>query len=144
MIDVRTERAYALKYVRSLFPRRRRGKRPSLPTLYRYASAGYRGVVLETVQVGGTRCTSKEAVARFIERMSGQTPDPHRASADVQRRDARPLDQDLENAGFDRRSSGPPSPSGRRRGAGENRPVSPEEKGTMGIPTHPYPSVERG
>ena len=32
--------------------------------------SGCRGVVLETIQVGGTRCTSREALQRFFENLS--------------------------------------------------------------------------
>jgi hypothetical protein len=35
-------------------------------TLWRWATKGCSGVVLETVCVGGTRCTSKEALQRFF------------------------------------------------------------------------------
>lgn len=41
-------------------------------TAYRWSTAGVRGVVLETIQVGGTRCTSREAVQRFCERLTGR------------------------------------------------------------------------
>jgi hypothetical protein len=55
-------------------PRRRRGRRTHVSTLYRWMTSGCRGVVLESIQVGGTRCTSKEALMRFFERLSH--PDP--------------------------------------------------------------------
>jgi hypothetical protein len=52
-------------------PARRGGKRPHVSCLYRWSVApGCRGVVLETVQVGGTRCTSREALARFFARLT--------------------------------------------------------------------------
>jgi hypothetical protein len=35
-------------------------------TLWRWATKGCSGVVLETVCVGGSRCTSKEALQRFF------------------------------------------------------------------------------
>ena len=46
-------------------------------TIYRWASTGVRGAVLEVLQVGGTRCTSREALQRFCERF---TETPQRAS----------------------------------------------------------------
>lgn len=49
------------------WPRRRGGKLPNVATLYRWSLGGCRGVLLETIQVGGTRCTSLEAIDRFIE-----------------------------------------------------------------------------
>jgi len=55
-------------------PRRRRGRKTHVSTLYRWMTTGCRGVVLESIQVGGTRCTSRVALQRFFERLSG--PDP--------------------------------------------------------------------
>jgi hypothetical protein len=55
-------------------PRRRGGRRVHPSTLHRWATAGCRGVRLEIIQIGGTRCTSREALQRFFERLSG--PDP--------------------------------------------------------------------
>ena len=46
------------------------GPEDHVSTLYRWATAGCRGVVLESIQVGGTRCTSREALQRFFERLS--------------------------------------------------------------------------
>jgi hypothetical protein len=51
-------------------PERRRRKRIHVSCLYRWSTIGCRGVVLETLQVGGTRCTSREALQRFFERLS--------------------------------------------------------------------------
>ena len=42
-------------------------------TLYRWSTSGYRGVVLETIQVGATRCTTHDALQRFCERVTGET-----------------------------------------------------------------------
>jgi hypothetical protein len=63
-------------------------------------------VVLEFVQVAGTRCTSKEAVARFIERISNLSPRPEGTSLTSQPKTARQIDQALEETGFDRRPAG--------------------------------------
>lgn len=46
-------------------PIRRRGKPLHVNTLHRWAHKGCRGVVLETVMIGGSRCTSVEALRRF-------------------------------------------------------------------------------
>lgn len=40
--------------------------RPNIATLWRWRTAGVRGVTLETVTVGGRRYTSREALARFV------------------------------------------------------------------------------
>src|SRR5262249_61954699 len=66
MIDPLREELLPFNVARNLFPRRRRGKHPSLSCMYRWSDKGCRGVVLEYLNVGGTRCTSPEAVARFL------------------------------------------------------------------------------
>jgi hypothetical protein len=104
VIDWQNERTYPLGRARLWFPRRRRGKRPSIQTMYRWSSAGYRGIVLETVQVGSTRCTSREACARFVERVSalagpvGGSPEP---DSPTSRQD---VEEALAEAGFIRPS----------------------------------------
>jgi hypothetical protein len=52
------------------WPRRRAGKRPHISCLIRWVKDGVRGVKLETVRCGGTLCTSKPAVGRFLQRLS--------------------------------------------------------------------------
>ena len=59
-----------------ILPRRRRGQRPHVATLYRWAKTGYNGVLLETIRVGGTLCTSVEALQRFCECLSANGPSP--------------------------------------------------------------------
>jgi len=39
-------------------------------TVYAWTTRGCRGAVLETIQVGGTRCTSREALQRFFEHLT--------------------------------------------------------------------------
>ena len=55
-------------------PRRRGGRKAHVSCIYRWSTIGCRGVVLETLQVGGTRCTSKEALQRFFEQLSEPRP----------------------------------------------------------------------
>src|SRR5262245_57815498 len=74
MIDSTTETLISLTEAAKTVPRRRRGRKPHLSTLYRWATIGVRGIVLETLQCGGSRVTSREALQRFFERLSG--PDP--------------------------------------------------------------------
>ena len=52
-------------------PRLRAGRPVSPATLWRWSSHGLRGVRLETVRVGGTTCTSTEALSRFFARLAG-------------------------------------------------------------------------
>jgi hypothetical protein len=58
----------------ALLPRRRAGKKPHTSTLYRWASTGLRGIRLEAVQVDGTMCTSRDALARFVALLSSLRP----------------------------------------------------------------------
>ena len=46
----------------------------TLGTLHRWRKQGVRGVVLETVLVGGRRMTSREAISRFIEAQNAMHP----------------------------------------------------------------------
>src|SRR4051795_8401887 len=70
VIDTRNETVVSLAQAADDLPRRRRGRKTHISTLYRWATVGCRGVVLETIQVGATRCTSREALQRFFERLS--------------------------------------------------------------------------
>jgi len=74
MTALDTETLIPLSEAAALLPRRR-GNRPTHPsTLFRWASVGLRGVVLEIVQVGGTKCTSREALNRFFSRLASAQP----------------------------------------------------------------------
>ena len=70
MIDPSTETLISLIDAARSLPARRRGKRPHVSCAYRWTKTGCRGVILESIQVGGTRCTSKEALARFMEALT--------------------------------------------------------------------------
>ena len=56
--------------------RQRYPSRPSLATMHRWMSRGARGVVLESVLVGGRRYTSKEALRRFHEALNASRTKP--------------------------------------------------------------------
>jgi len=77
MINAKQEDLLSLRAAAAGLPRRRAGKRPHVATVYRWAKRGLRGVVLETLQVGGTLCTSQEALQRFFEALTA----PGRVSA---------------------------------------------------------------
>ncbi len=66
MIDTNTETVLSFTEAAKGLPRRRGAKRPHVSTIYRWSSSGCKGVILESIQIGGTRCTSKEALARFF------------------------------------------------------------------------------
>jgi hypothetical protein len=71
MIDSTSETLIALADVPAHLPNRRGGKRATVSCAYRWAQKGCQGVVLETLQCGGTKITSLEALQRFFERLSG-------------------------------------------------------------------------
>ncbi len=70
MIDSISENIVSLADAAKSLPARRGGKRPHVSCIYRWTVSGCRGVKLESIQVGGTRCTSLEALHRFFERLS--------------------------------------------------------------------------
>jgi hypothetical protein len=71
MLDTASESLLTLAEAADQLPRRRRGRKTHVSSLYRWTVSGCRGVVLESIQVGGTRCTSREALERFFDRLSG-------------------------------------------------------------------------
>lgn len=81
-IDITSEQVVTLAEATQHVPRRRGGKYPHFATLWRWATRGCRGVVLETIMVGGTRCTSVEALQRFFDALTAAAgsaqpqPDP--------------------------------------------------------------------
>jgi hypothetical protein len=88
VIDPLTEDVLSLADAAKTLPARRGGKRPNISCLYRWTARGCRGVVLESIQIGATRCTSSQALARFFERLTaaskGEAP-PVRTTAARQR-----------------------------------------------------------
>mgnify|MGYP002624671220 CR=1 FL=1 len=63
-LDIHQEDLISLKEASSLLPKRN-GKRTHYSTLFRWATKGAKGRVLESVMIGGVRFTSKEALGRF-------------------------------------------------------------------------------
>jgi len=99
MIDISTETVLTLSAAAKSLPERRRGSSPHVATLYRWAQRGVKDVRLETIQIGGTLCTSTEALQRFFDALSeprtpatNKRPDRHRAIAAAER--------DCERAGI--------------------------------------------
>src|SRR5262245_53252899 len=76
-IDPTTETLRPFAEAARRLPRLRSGRPVSPATLWRWASRGVRArdgqpVRLETIKIGGTTCTSLEALARFFARLSGE------------------------------------------------------------------------
>ena len=73
-IDFEVETLVAFNEARSAFPGK---KNIPLQTLHRWRLHGVRGAKLETVLVGGSRYTSREAINRFIaEQNRSEQPAP--------------------------------------------------------------------
>jgi hypothetical protein len=85
-IDPTQETVISLTDAAKSLPARRSGKRPHVSCIYRWTTDGCKGVILESLQVGGTRCTSKEALARFFAALTSQTETPQTARTTSQRR----------------------------------------------------------
>lgn len=67
MIDIETEQMLSIKAAREWLYGRT-GHRPHRNTIRDWARVGLKGVVLETVRIGGTVYTSVEALQRFGDR----------------------------------------------------------------------------
>lgn len=80
MIDLVNEDVITLADATKYLPKRRRGKRPHPTTIFRWAQCGVKGIRLETIRVGGTLCTSTEALQRFCERCTDPSTPPSRTN----------------------------------------------------------------
>ena len=74
MIDTGVENLIPLRAVPQLLPSRPNGKRLHISAVYRWTLRGVKGIRLETVRIGGTTYTSREAIQRFSELLSGELP----------------------------------------------------------------------
>ena len=72
MIDLANENLIPLNEVPKLLPRRKSGKTLHISAIYRWRQKGIKGIRLETAILGGTTYTSKEALIRFSERLTGR------------------------------------------------------------------------
>jgi hypothetical protein len=69
-MDLIEEGLLSFGEVAEILPRRRGGRKIHRSCLHRWASAGLRGHRLETVQVGMSRYTSRQALNRFFARLA--------------------------------------------------------------------------
>ncbi len=72
MIESSQESLLSFAEVTRVVPPRRGGKRLHIATVYRWARHGCRGVRLETIQIGGSSFTSREALERFYQALTRQ------------------------------------------------------------------------
>ena len=100
MIDIQIETVVTFAEASKNLPKRRAGKRPHVATLYRWAQQGVRGVKLETIQVGGTLCTSLEALQRFCERCTDPSSRPPSSASKSREREIKKAECELAEAGI--------------------------------------------
>jgi len=70
MIDLTQEELVPIRDVPKHLPPRPTGKRVHISAVYRWLLRGIRGVRLESLKIGGTTYTSKEALQRFADRLT--------------------------------------------------------------------------
>jgi len=98
MIDPKKETVVSLTNAAKTLPARRGDKRPHVSCLYRWTKAGCKGVILESIQIGGTRCTSREALARFFEALTF-ADDPRADHSPNRRERVAAAERELEREG---------------------------------------------
>lgn len=99
MIDPTKEELILLKAAVAYYPRDGRGRKPHVSTVFRHASAGTKGVVLETIRTPRL-CTSREAVRRFFERLSQQVGSAPPAAKPAIRVPNRRVEEELDRLGL--------------------------------------------
>lgn len=101
MIDIGNETLLTLTEAAKRLPTRRGGKRVHPSTLFRWVSHGFRGIRLEYVQVGGTKCTSIEAIERFFQLCTTETdPAGHATTSRSKARKIKQSKKRLEERGW--------------------------------------------
>ena len=100
MVDIATERVVSLTEATRFLPKRRGGRKVHVSTLYRWSQLGCRGVALETLQVGGTLCTSVEALQRFCEALSVGSGQPALRTSRQRRAAIKRAERELDRAGI--------------------------------------------
>ena len=89
-IDPFAEELLTLSQAARFCPRHRQGKKPHSSTLYRWATRGSRGVVLDALRTPGGLVTTKAALLRFFTELSRARPLPlpHQTPAQDEQRHA--------------------------------------------------------
>lgn len=123
MIDPVTETLVPLCKAAKLLPSSRKSEGQHVSTLHRWARKGLRGVRLEVIRIGGTTCTSHEALGRFFSALS---PDESHGQQSVPQIRSSRTQQVLRDAGL----TDPPRDRQRRRPVSAERTSPPSSKGT--------------
>jgi hypothetical protein len=100
-IDPLNENLILPREAPALFPPGPNGKRIHTSAIYRYMSKGARGVVLESLN-SPRKCTSKQAVARFLVSLSNhdRAPDPIVGAHVARERENRDVERALDRLGI--------------------------------------------
>lgn len=102
--DITLEDLLALADVPNELPERRGGRKPHISCVYRWSTTGCKGIRLETIQIGGTRCTSRQALSRFfkaLSEISGLAPkEPSGKTPAARARSIASAEQELAAAGI--------------------------------------------
>ncbi len=99
MIDLQSETLIPLKEVCRMFPGRS-GKGMSLSSVWRWVLHGRRGHKLESLRIGGQRCTSREAVSRFITALNAEQGVPRGEQPSGRTSKNRHVEAELDAAGL--------------------------------------------
>lgn len=98
-IDIRNETVIPIGQAPKHFP-----GRPNVSSIYRWFGKGSRGAKLETIVVGAKRFTSIEAIERFIEATTrnspGAAPQPARPTSRQREAAIRRAEAELAKAGI--------------------------------------------
>ena len=125
MFDIATETPITFSQAAALQACRRQGKRVSTVTVWRWATRGVNGIILDTLQTPSGRITSKQALQRFFEAFDRVTTRP------PQHRGLRPNPPPPV----------PPAPPARQR-AGRARPRRPPPRAEP-HQSEPTPTISR-
>lgn len=99
MIDVETEEVVALSRAARWVPQVR-NKQVHSSTMWRWHMNGIKGIRLEVIKIGGTTCTSREALARFFERLTVDKPSPTYRTRRQREREIAAAERELEAEGI--------------------------------------------
>lgn len=76
MINIASEQLISLAEAAGMLPCGRKGRYPNVKTVYAWTTHGCRKILLASIQAGGRRVTSKEAVQRFIQELTAAAGTP--------------------------------------------------------------------
>ena len=83
-IDLQQEKLITFREAANIFPCRRQGRKTAISTIFRWATRGSNGVLLESLCTPSGRVTSVEALQRFFNKLtakrSGECPPTPRHS----------------------------------------------------------------